>query len=216
MIIYQANAGVPGAVWISNFCSRSILVTYGHVRVLLITFYRNVVDRWGWSHCVQLAKTHRLICPLAFSGHHFILRSRHLRSTLDIDLSGSTRAYIDAFRWEKHGSVGIIASTSFFKNNSRKTIWLFEAFDLSLEVNIWPEVLNASSRHEQRAWLLPRAPSTTGCRTVKAPTDPPPPPPIPYRLDAVKKNSHGSGLSSSSLAKIICLLRHHSTHQGPA
>ena len=44
------------------------------------TSYKNDIERYKLSHCVQLADSHRLMCILTFFGYHLTLRSRDLRS----------------------------------------------------------------------------------------------------------------------------------------
>ena len=78
-------------------------VISGHVslfRFLLISSYWNEIERWGWSHCVQLLKTYRLIYILILFGHHLALRERVLRSKFDFDLWELNTCF-DASRREK-------------------------------------------------------------------------------------------------------------------
>ena len=54
-----------------------------HIRsyeFLLITSYRNEIERCRLSHCVQLAESHQLMCILTFLGHHLTISLRGLRS----------------------------------------------------------------------------------------------------------------------------------------
>ena len=67
--------------------------------------HRKELQHRAWSYCVQLIKTHTMLCMLT-------LRSRwcevsqwpDLRSTLDLDLRRSSHAYFDAYQREDIGA----------------------------------------------------------------------------------------------------------------
>ena len=62
-ITFRANRGGPAVIWNSDVCSRSFQVMKGRMRLLLITFYRNEIERCRWSHCVQLVMTEFSLSP---------------------------------------------------------------------------------------------------------------------------------------------------------
>ena len=65
---------------------------------LPIASHRKELQQRAWSHCVQRIKPHRMICI------HFdlevTLRSRDLRSPLDLDFLRSYYTYFDAYKRE--------------------------------------------------------------------------------------------------------------------
>ena len=52
--------------WPNCLSFGSFEVTWGRIRLLPLTFDRIEIEHWGWSQCVSLAQTHRLICNLTF------------------------------------------------------------------------------------------------------------------------------------------------------
>ena len=64
--------------------------------MLPLTFDRIEIKRCGWSQCVCLTETHRLIGNMTYLGHHVTLRDLDLRSHFDLGLSMSTCIYFDA------------------------------------------------------------------------------------------------------------------------
>ena len=96
-------------------CPR-LWVIRGHKRsnaFLYITFDRIEIKNLGWSQCVSLAKTYRLICKMTYLGHHVTSRDLDLRSNLDITFYWSTFIYFDASRREEHDGVSHISLTLF-------------------------------------------------------------------------------------------------------
>ena len=92
----------------------------GHLRssevtnsFLSITFDREKIQLWAWSHCVCLVKAHRLICNMTYFDLFGSPRDLDLRSNFPLDLSRSTCICFDASRREKHDGVKIIP-LSFF------------------------------------------------------------------------------------------------------
>ena len=76
---------------------------------LLITFDRKEIKTCKWSHRVRLVKALRLICSMTYFGHQVTLRSRDLRSNIDLDLSRSSCIWFDASWRDKHDGAWIIA-----------------------------------------------------------------------------------------------------------
>ena len=66
-----------------------------------------------WSHCGQLVKTHRMMYLWTYFDQGWPLRSRDLRSNIDLDLSGSKHTYSDAPWREEHDGVWWIVALSF-------------------------------------------------------------------------------------------------------
>ena len=112
-----------------------------------------MIERCGWTHCVQLVKTHRLSCIFTFSDHCLTIRASDLKPmpNFGLDLSGSTSMYLDASRGGKHDVFQIIALTFFVQNVFTKLI------DLTLEVNNVNSMPSAPSCHEQYARLFREA-----------------------------------------------------------
>ena len=101
-----------------------------------ITPYRNKIQTRGWSHCVQLVKTHRMIYMMTS-------RSRDLRSTFDLDLSRSTYISFDADWREDHDdALSLFLSwliRKLFEKNSpylAPPFWLFRP----LWRHLWPDL----------------------------------------------------------------------------
>ena len=65
---------------------------------LPITFDRIEIERCGWSQCVPLAETHRLICNMTYLGHEVTSSDLDLRSNFDLDFSRSTKVNMHIFR----------------------------------------------------------------------------------------------------------------------
>ena len=63
------------------------MTSSGRQRFLPITFDRNELETWGWSHSVRLVKAHPLICSMTYLGRTVTLTWRDLRSYFKIDLS---------------------------------------------------------------------------------------------------------------------------------
>ena len=63
----------------------SFEVISGQMRFFANIFYIIEIDLWGWSQCVSLAKTHRLICNMTYLGHYVTSRDIELRSNFDIN-----------------------------------------------------------------------------------------------------------------------------------
>ena len=72
------------------------------------TSYRSELNKCGWSHCVQLAKTRKLTPILTLFGRHLTLNPRGPRSCSDLKLSVSTNTCFDGSRRKKHNGVRII------------------------------------------------------------------------------------------------------------
>ena len=71
-------------------------VIWGHIPVLSINFDRIEMEHWGWSQCVSLAQTHRLICNMTCLARHMTSRDLDLRSNFEIDFLRSICTYFDA------------------------------------------------------------------------------------------------------------------------
>ena len=56
--------------WPNDLSFESFEVRWGHIRFLPLTFDRIEIERWGWSQCVSLAQTHRLICNMTYLARH--------------------------------------------------------------------------------------------------------------------------------------------------
>ena len=80
---------------------------------LPIASHRKELQHREWPHCVQLIKTHRMICILT-------LRSRNLRSPLDLDLMRSWYTYFDAYQRKDLDCAVSFAQTQ-FKSYWKKT-----------------------------------------------------------------------------------------------
>ena len=65
---------------------------------LPVTFDRIEMERCGWSQCVPLAETHRLICSMTYLGHDVTSSDLDLRSNFDLDFSRSTKVNMHIFR----------------------------------------------------------------------------------------------------------------------
>ena len=88
--------------WPDDFSFRSLEVIWGHIRVLPLFFDRIEIERWGWSQCVSLAQTHRMICSMTYLARHVTSRDLDLRSNSDIDLLRSKCTYFDASWRQEH------------------------------------------------------------------------------------------------------------------
>ena len=65
---------------------------------LPITSDRIEIEQCGWSQCVPLAETHRLICNKTYLGYDVTSSDLDLRSNFDLDFSRSTKVNIHIFR----------------------------------------------------------------------------------------------------------------------
>ena len=88
---------------------RSFKVIWGHIRFLPLTFDRIEIEQWGWSQCVSLAQTHRLICNMTYLFRHVTSRHLDLRSNSDIGLLRSLCIYFDVSRRVEHNAAKIMS-----------------------------------------------------------------------------------------------------------
>ena len=63
------------------------MTSSGRRTFLLITFDRNELETWGWSHSVRLVKADRLIRNMTYFGHTVTLTWRVPRSNFKFGLS---------------------------------------------------------------------------------------------------------------------------------
>ena len=87
IVLKRQNEHIYGQWWRSSYNLAQwpfAKVISCHVRsykfFLLMTSYRNEIERCRWPHCVQLAELHRFRCILTFFGYHLTPSSRDLRS----------------------------------------------------------------------------------------------------------------------------------------
>ena len=62
----------PMQFWTNDHSFGSFEVIWGHIHVFPLTVDRIEIKRWGWSQCVSLAQTHRLICNMTYLARHVI------------------------------------------------------------------------------------------------------------------------------------------------
>ena len=86
---------------------RVIWGIWGQMSFLTLTFDRIEIDQWGWSQCISLAETHRLICNMTYLGHD--VTSSDLRSKFNLDFPRSSCIYFDASRRAEHDGIRIIS-----------------------------------------------------------------------------------------------------------
>ena len=91
--------------WVTlGYCSwsRSKFWSVAFIKVILVRMTSSevtnrfllIIDDWkelptrAWSHCVHLAKTHRLICSMTYLGQHVTARDLDLKSNSDLTFQG--------------------------------------------------------------------------------------------------------------------------------
>ena len=68
------------------------------MHVLPLTFDRIDIQHCGWSQCVSLAGTHRLICNMTYLSHDVTSSDLDLRSNLDLDFPRPTKVNMHIVR----------------------------------------------------------------------------------------------------------------------
>ena len=127
--------------WPNDLSFESLEVIWGHIRFLPLSFDRIEIERWGWSQCVSLAQTTRLIFNMIYLTSHVTSRDLDLRSNSDIPLLRSICAYFDAARREEHDtsknmSLAFLVQKLFGKNRFIKKNATFYFLDLC-SLNHW-------------------------------------------------------------------------------
>ena len=94
--------------WPNDLSFRSFEVIWGHIRFLPLTFDRIKIGRWGWSQCVSLAQTHRLICNMPYLTRHVTSHDLDLKSNSEIDFLRLKCTYFDASWRQEHDAAKIM------------------------------------------------------------------------------------------------------------
>ena len=119
--------------------SRVLRVIWGQMRFLPLIFDRIELEQCGWSQCIPLAETHRLICNMAYPGHDVTSSDLDLRSNFDLDFPRSTCIYLDASRREEHDGGRIISLAFLVQKLLAKNNLFHLTFDDLWWPQYWPE-----------------------------------------------------------------------------